>query len=172
MSSILRRLNSALAEVDGDRLTYVPASIAAMNLRWGWSSHTPDDLAGLDLNPTLGIVITQAMGSPGHASYSMAHPVLHDMDSGWAIGITGEFRKSTVKIDRKLQGRIHEAIMELSEDPNPITPKGDTIKPLTGDRAGQWRYRIGDSRLVYLPNTSRRTVTLLLFAARGSVYLT
>jgi hypothetical protein len=33
-----------------------------------------------------------------------------------------------------------------------------------------WRYRIGDFRIVNLPDGSQRTIMLMAFAARGSVY--
>ena len=47
---------------------------------------------------------------------------------------------------------------------------GDTVKPLTGDLAGLWRIRVGDSRLVYFPHAESRRITLVSFGPRGSVY--
>ena len=86
----------------------------------------------------------------------------------WMFGMTKEFQKAVREIDRKLQGRIFEAINNIAE--NPVTPRGDTVKPLTGDMKEFWRYRIGDFRLVYLPNREKHQVTLWTFAARGGVY--
>jgi mRNA-degrading endonuclease RelE of RelBE toxin-antitoxin system len=86
----------------------------------------------------------------------------------WLLGMSMEFRKAIRGIDRKLQGRILEAIDDISAQP--ITPRGDTVKRLTGDFKNFWRYRIGDFRLVYLPDAERRHVTLKTFAARGGVY--
>jgi mRNA-degrading endonuclease RelE of RelBE toxin-antitoxin system len=48
--------------------------------------------------------------------------------------------------------------------------RGDTIKPLSHDYSGLWRYRIGDHRLVYQPVRSQKEILLVEFAARGSVY--
>jgi mRNA-degrading endonuclease RelE of RelBE toxin-antitoxin system len=86
----------------------------------------------------------------------------------WLLGMTKDFRKSIKAIDRKLQGRILGAISEISEDP--VTPRGDTVKPLSGDRQKFWRYRIGDFRLVYLPDKENHQITLCTFAPRGGAY--
>jgi mRNA-degrading endonuclease RelE of RelBE toxin-antitoxin system len=63
-----------------------------------------------------------------------------------------DFIKSVAKIDKKLQGRILEALAKITEAPTTII--GDTVKPLSGDLKGLWRYRIGDYRLVYDPNVA------------------
>jgi mRNA-degrading endonuclease RelE of RelBE toxin-antitoxin system len=86
----------------------------------------------------------------------------------WYIGMTKSFSSAISKIDRKLQGRILEAITELAQDPMQL--RGDTIKPLTGNFKNRWRYRIGDFRLVYEPDKGSGDVTLLAFAARGGAY--
>jgi mRNA-degrading endonuclease RelE of RelBE toxin-antitoxin system len=71
-------------------------------------------------------------------------------------------------LDRKLQGRILEAMADLAVAP--VTNRGDTVKPLDGEMAGFWRYRIGDFRLVYFPDETTHTITLFDFASRGNVY--
>ena len=71
-------------------------------------------------------------------------------------------------IDRKLQGRILEAVTDIASAP--VTNRGDTVKRLSGDMDGFWRYRIGDFRLVYYPDEATRTITLCDFASRGSAY--
>lgn len=86
----------------------------------------------------------------------------------WNICLTARFSKSASRLDKKLQGRILAALLELGDAPD--TPIGDTIKPLDGDRRGEWRYRIGDYRLIYRPDRNRREVLLLDVAPRGGVY--
>ena len=86
----------------------------------------------------------------------------------WFVGLASGFIKDVENIDKKLQGRILEAITALTKDP--LTPRGDTIKPLSGEFAGYWRYRIGDHRLIYAPDREAGNLTLLAFASRGSVY--
>jgi len=86
----------------------------------------------------------------------------------WYIGMSNEFIRAIQGIDRKLQGRILEAISHISSEPT--TPKGDTVKPLTSDLKGLWRYRIGDFRLVYYPDSDGRRVVLVRFSSRSGVY--
>lgn len=86
----------------------------------------------------------------------------------WHFGFGNSFRKAVDSIDRKLQGRILQALTDIAA--SPVTNRGDTIKPLSGDMNGFWRYRIGDFRLVYYPDEATHTVTLCDFASRGSAY--
>ena len=86
----------------------------------------------------------------------------------WYIGMSSNFSKAISKIDRKLQGRILEALTDITE--NPTTIRGDTVKPLSGELQGCWRYRLGDYRLIYSPDQSSGDITLLAFASRGSIY--
>jgi addiction module RelE/StbE family toxin len=88
--------------------------------------------------------------------------------TGWRFVLGDQFARNIEKMDKKLQGRVLEAILRLGEDP--LTVVGDTIKPLTGDMKGLWRYRIGDYRLVYSPNQEEELITLLSFEPRGDVY--
>jgi mRNA interferase RelE/StbE len=86
----------------------------------------------------------------------------------WKFGFEPSFKKSLSGLDAKIRGRILSAISLLME--NPIAPKGDTIKPLGDERAGQWRYRIGNYRLIYSADLSAKTVALLAIGPRGSIY--
>ena len=87
----------------------------------------------------------------------------------WFLGMTAEFMTDIGPVDKKLQGRILGALTEIARDP--ITPKGDTLKHLTGGLKNCWRYRIGDYRLIYSPNSETGNVALLSFSSRGSAYL-
>ena len=86
----------------------------------------------------------------------------------WQFGMTNDFKEDITRIDRKIQGKILEAITNLTRRPLQIV--GDTIKPLTGKYNGLWRYRIGDYRLIYRPLENKQKIDLLSFKARGSVY--
>lgn len=86
----------------------------------------------------------------------------------WFVGLTPAFERSIKGVDKTLQGRILQALVELCN--GPMTARGDTIKPLEGDKAGLWRYRIGDYRLVYRPDTNVKKVILVSFNPRGSAY--
>lgn len=86
----------------------------------------------------------------------------------WLVGFSTEFLKSISHTDAKLRGRILDAVGKISMAPT--EPVGDTIKPLSGSTDGMWRYRIGDHRLVYLPDAQTKKITLLFFGSRGDVY--
>ena len=86
----------------------------------------------------------------------------------WLLAMTEEFKKAIRAIDRKLQGRILEAISHILSAPTKAM--GDTVKPLTGDLKGVWRYRIGDWRLLYQPRVEAKQVVLLTFTSRGDAY--
>jgi len=93
---------------------------------------------------------------------------LIEREPDWLIGLSAEFMKSIKRVDKKIKGRILEAIQLICK--NPVALKGDTIKPLSDQYKGLWRYRIGDYRLVYQPDNDNRQVTLLSFAPRSNVY--
>ena len=86
----------------------------------------------------------------------------------WDLGFSSEFSKAIASIDRKLQGRVLQALDYLST--KPTVPKGNTVKPLSGEHEGLWRYRIGDYRLIYRPDTDNTRVELITVVSRGSAY--
>jgi len=86
----------------------------------------------------------------------------------WLVGMTDEFTKGVLAVDRKLQGRVLEAISVLVKQPTSV--RGDKVKPLTGDMKHLWRCRIGDYRLVYQPDTKTRAVLLISFTTRDEAY--
>lgn len=52
----------------------------------------------------------------------------------------------------------------------PMSPRGNAVKQLSGHGGRLWRYRLGDRRLVYEPDPTRRVVRFLRFGPRGDVY--
>jgi mRNA interferase RelE/StbE len=97
--------------------------------------------------------------------FSLAVP---DVNDTWQSIFTKPFKKAVKILDKNLQGRIHNAILEILESPTNI--KGDTIKPLTGELAGYWRYRLGDYRLVYFPKIAVQKILFMDVGARGGIY--
>ena len=86
----------------------------------------------------------------------------------WDLGLSSEFRRAIRGIDRKLQGRVLQAIDYIST--KPTVAQGDTVTPLGGDLKGLWRYRIGDYRLLYRPDSQNQRVVLVTFVSRGGAY--
>jgi mRNA-degrading endonuclease RelE of RelBE toxin-antitoxin system len=97
-----------------------------------------------------------------------SQPLFSRAPPDWYIGFSHEFVKSIAKVDRKKQGRILEALRKIAAAPTEVA--GDTIKPLTGDLSGLWRYRIGDDRIVYFPDIQSKKVVLIAFGPRGDAY--
>lgn len=112
------------------------------------------------------ISFISAAGSPDKVSESFRYyagpPDL------WQLGMTKNFQRDVSQIDRKLQGQILEALTTLTK--NPLQVIGNTMKPLTGKFKGFWRYRIGDYRMIYMPNEKSRSIDLIGFKNRGAAY--
>jgi mRNA-degrading endonuclease RelE of RelBE toxin-antitoxin system len=85
-----------------------------------------------------------------------------------AFGMSPQFKKEILSVEKNLKGRILDALSQVLESPRTI--RGDTVKPLSGAFRGLWRLRIGDYRLIYQPSADGRMVMLVSFAGRGSVY--
>ncbi len=86
----------------------------------------------------------------------------------WFFSPSSEFLKSISLLDKNLKGRILEAITKICK--NPKETHGDTIKPLSGDLKGKWRYRVGEYRLIYQPDDGAHIVFLLAVFPRGEAY--
>ena len=85
----------------------------------------------------------------------------------WRFTAASKFIKD-VKQRLGLFDQVLQAIEEIRQ--HPTSPRGNTIKRLTRDLEGMWRYRIGDFRLVYEPDDDRRVVCLLSISHRKGVY--
>ena len=88
-------------------------------------------------------------------------------DGAWQFKATSKFIKDTNAIVG-LFDRVIEALTVMRE--GPTTAHGNTVKPLTRELKGKWRYRIGNHRLVYEPDSARRIVKLLGISHRKDVY--
>ena len=145
---------------------------SSLNDFWEGKTDAKDFFAERHTSYVSGIRFSKRTLKPsGALSYSKRTPVYKPkppIEKNWGFKITKDFMSSIKKVDKNLQGRILEAITKLTLSPKTIM--GDTIKPLTGDLEGYWRYRIGDYRLIYKPVEKWSEILLISFAARGSVY--
>lgn len=88
-------------------------------------------------------------------------------EGAWRLAASAKLRKDVWRRPKLLE-RVANAIVAICKDP--MTPRGNTIKRLAVDMGGHWRYRLGDSRLVYRPDNIRLTVYGYRLAPRGGVY--
>jgi mRNA-degrading endonuclease RelE of RelBE toxin-antitoxin system len=85
----------------------------------------------------------------------------------WQITQKPAYTADFVELNKNLQQAVVAAMQELEQDP--ITPRGNTIKKMTG-YANVYRYRLGDFRLLYAASLDARMIQLLAIGPRSSVY--
>ena len=89
-------------------------------------------------------------------------------DAGpWPFTTSRGFKKDVQRAKGEFL-EILRAVVEICSAP--VSPAGNTVKRLSGHEGRLWRYRLGDRRLVYQPDPSRRVVRLLRYGPRGDVY--
>ena len=74
------------------------------------------------------------------------------------------------RLPRKQQEAIAQAFDYLRNVSPFRHPNPTVIKPLKGEYKGQWRYRIGDIRIIYTVNEETRTICIVGIDNRGNVY--
>lgn len=84
----------------------------------------------------------------------------------YSVGFTGVALKQLKKLDRQVGARIVDYLAEVAALDDPRS-RG---KGLVGDRAGIWRYRIGDYRALCEVQDDRLVVLVVEVGHRGSVY--
>lgn len=86
--------------------------------------------------------------------------------SRWQLETAAAFDKAARKLDRPIVVRIKRYLDEVCalEDPR---QRG---KGLTADRAGYWRYRIGDYRVVVEIRDSELVVVAIGLGHRSEIY--
>jgi mRNA interferase RelE/StbE len=162
-NTLAMQISAGRSEAISGHVLFRPFSLVTAELEELWN---PEPLSGWDRSD---ILSRASAASPGEYPDSDDHPPPRTKrPPPWYMGMSSSFSKDIRKIDRKLQGRILEALNEITQ--NPVSVRGDTIKPLLGELEGCWRYRIGDYRLIYSPDRSTGDITLLAFESRGSAY--
>lgn len=86
----------------------------------------------------------------------------------YSVETTARFDKDFKKLDRYTQRMIKSWIdKNLTETENPRQHG----KGLTANRSGQWRYRIGDYRLICQINDNKLVILALSVGHRREVYV-
>ncbi|MDY7001899.1 MAG: type II toxin-antitoxin system RelE/ParE family toxin [Thermodesulfobacteriota bacterium] len=85
----------------------------------------------------------------------------------WKIEITRTAEKQITKLDKVSQGLI---VRFLKERLKPAENPRGFGKPLRGDRAGLWRYRVGVYRLICEIKDQRVKILVLKIGHRKDVY--
>lgn len=81
----------------------------------------------------------------------------------YKIVITKKPEKQLKKIDSRYKPKIITALVDLSKDPY-------IGKKLEGELRGEWSYRVGKYRILYLINNDELVVLIIKVAPRGGAY--
>ncbi len=84
----------------------------------------------------------------------------------WKIEFEKNARDTLKKLDKPIRKQIERYLDRLSEIDDP-RQRGEG---LTGSRAGQWRYRVGDYRLICEIRDDVLVVLVLEIGHRSSIY--
>ncbi len=84
----------------------------------------------------------------------------------WRLETTAEFDRALRKLDKPVVGRVRAYLEELAELHDPR----DRGRGLSANRAGYWRYRIGDYRIVAQIIDERVVFIALSIAHRPEIY--
>lgn len=93
---------------------------------------------------------------------------INKIPSDWKVLVTPSFRKAFNKLSSAIQNRAFEAVEKILL--NPMQPISNTCTPLSGNKKGLWRYRVGDFRILYEPNKSDSLIVFLNISERGNAY--
>jgi mRNA interferase RelE/StbE len=74
--------------------------------------------------------------------------------------------KYYAKLDVNTQSRIHEAIDEIIKNPF----EGFHIKKLKGELEGNYRYGLGDFRIIYSVDARKKIIYINAIGPRGDIY--
>lgn len=85
----------------------------------------------------------------------------------YSVEYTARFEKEFRKLDRYTQKLIKAWIVKNLENSDDPRRQG---KGLTANRSGQWRYRIGDYRLICQIEDDRLVILALSIGHRREVY--
>jgi mRNA-degrading endonuclease RelE of RelBE toxin-antitoxin system len=152
-----------LEEIRTGRVVFTPPAraIGIMMAAWGRSAAalTPGESRSEDGENSLEIPRVLADLQMGQAKLPEGGP--------WSMAMTEEFSAASRDVGLALRRAILEAIAHISL--MPTLPMGTTVKPLTGMLNGLWRYRLGNTRLVYRPNSAEKRLVLVTLVPRGGV---
>lgn len=85
----------------------------------------------------------------------------------WTVEFQEQAIEDLEQLDKPVQRRILRYFSERIENSNDPKQFG---KPLTGDKKGLWRYRIGDYRAICVMGDHKLIVLVLAVGHRRKVY--
>jgi len=84
----------------------------------------------------------------------------------YKVSLSAEAQKFYATAEQAIAKKIAKCLLQLEQTPH----QHSNIKPLKGQLAGYYRYRIGDYRVVYLIDEQKNQVLVNTIAHRSQVY--
>ena len=84
----------------------------------------------------------------------------------YSIDLAQKARKQLLRLDRPLRDRLTRQMLRLAEWPD--TPLD--VKPLRGERAGEYRLRVGEYRVVFIVDEEKQRILVREVGPRGRIY--
>lgn len=86
----------------------------------------------------------------------------------WKIEVKPTAEKTYLKLDKKLRQRIKSSLLELEMTLNPLLH--NSVRPLTGELRGDYRMRVGDWRILFTPEKTKKILYVYSILPRGKAY--
>ena len=86
----------------------------------------------------------------------------------WKVEVKPSAEKQYLKLDKKTRQRIKAALMELEKEKNPLLHKD--VRPLTGQLKGDYRLRVGETRVLFTPDSQSKIIYVYAILSRGRAY--
>jgi mRNA interferase RelE/StbE len=84
----------------------------------------------------------------------------------YRVELSREAKRFFERASASLQRRLDTCFDRLKVNPR----SGGSVKPLTGKLRGHYRYRVGDSRVIYRIDDSEQKMFVLKIAHRSDAY--
>jgi mRNA interferase RelE/StbE len=84
----------------------------------------------------------------------------------YKLELSREAQRFYARCDNPIAKKLARCFHLLEDDPR----GGNNVKPLKGNFAGAYRYRLGDLRVIYTVNDLKVTVFVITIAKRSDVY--
>ena len=86
----------------------------------------------------------------------------------WKVEVKPTAEKYYLKLDKKMRKRVKKILLELEKSENPLShPK---VRALTGKLQGDYRFRVGDWRILFTPDKDAKMLYVFAILPRGDAY--
>jgi len=88
--------------------------------------------------------------------------------SNWKVVVNSAFKRAYRKLTSSMQDEIVPCLEAIMLNPMNLTV--GKCRPLSNDKKGLWRYRVGNYRILYAPIASKHLIIFVDVTTRDKVY--